>query len=170
MSTQTVTRAGIHQIERYTLPVWADAQARFLTLPIVTEPALCQLTAQSLSVQASHALQVPLAQCEVREQCERVFLVAFAGQKSVDPELPFALFDLGQRYDRAFQRYAQAVAPSVYFTPHEWWERAKRACDKCLVELERVADRATVAELVYLVLKLQMPLAWPEGYGERHYA
>lgn len=171
MAIQPVTRAVTHQIAYASLPVWAMAQASALTLPVVTVPTLCPLAAQSLSVKASHALQMPLAQCNVKEQCGRVCLVGFVERcHDVDPELPFALFDLGQRYDRAFRRYAQAVARSARFEPRDWWKRAKRLCDKCLAELERVAGRATVAELVYLVLKLQMPLAWPTGYGEQGYA
>lgn len=166
--TQPITRAVACQIAHTTLPMWATVQVSALTLPVVMTPTLCPLEVQSLAVRASHALEMPLAQCDVREQCGRVCLVGFVEQHhDADPELPFALFDLGKRYDRAFRRYAQAVARSSRFTPREWWKRAKRLCDKCLVELERVADRATVAELVYLVLKLQMPLAWPEGYGAR---
>ena len=169
--TRVLPKASAHQIKRFSLPAWATAQASALTLPVVTAPTLCPLAAQSLSVKASHAVQMPLAQCAVKEQCGRVCLVSFVEQRrDVDPELPFALFDLGERYDRAFRRYAQSVAMSARFEPRDWWKRAKRLCDKCLTELERVADRATVAELVYLVLKLQMPLAWPEGYGERRYA
>ena len=168
---QVITKAVSHQIRRYTLPTWATVQSAALTLPVVTAPVVSALETQALSVKASHALQMPLAQCDVREQCGRVCLVSFVEQRrDTDPELPFALFDLGQRYDHAFRRYAQSVAMSARFEPRDWWKRAKRLCDKCLAELERVADRATVAELVYLVLKLQMPLAWPEGYGERRYA
>lgn len=168
---QVVTRAVVHQIKRRTLPTWATAQASALALPVVTKPTLCPLAAQSLSVKASHALQLPLEQCGVQEQCGRVCLVGFVEmRRDVDPELPFALFDLGQRYDRAFRRYAQIVARFSPFEPRRWWKQAKGACDKCLTELERVAARATVAELVYLVLKLQMPLAWPQGYGEQRHA
>ncbi len=171
MSILAVTCADRRQISRHTLPSWATAQASHSALPVVTKPTLCPLEVQLLSVKASHALEAPLAKCDVREQCERVCLVAFVGQqRDADPELPFALFDLGERYDRAFRRYAQAIALSSRFEPRDWWRRAKRLCDKCLAELEKVSSRTTVAELVFLVLKLQMPLAWPEGYGEQEYA
>lgn len=162
-----ITRATTRQIAHSTLPGWATLHAGS-ALPVVYAPRLPAHVVDAVTVQVTHALQFPLSMLTVKEQCGRVYLVATQERHvTVDPELPIALLDLGDRYTRAFARYTRHLATiSPYFDwwmTRRWWRRAQRLCDKCLVALEEVADRMAIEELVYLVLKLQRPLAWPTG-------
>ena len=172
-----VTHAVTHQITHTTLPVWATQytgglKATGLALPVVCKPQLPAYIADAVAVQVTHALQFPLGMLEVKEQCGHVYLVATKERHvTVDPELPIALLNLGDKYARAFARYAQHLTTiGPYFDrgmTERWWKRAHRLCGKCLAALEQVADKITIEELVYLVLKLQQPLAWPTGKTER---
>jgi len=125
----------------------------------------------ALIIKATNALQVPLATMQVREACGQVFLVAFEGAREQrDPELPMIIQPMGRKFERAYQRFAQQVAEfSPYvFSYAKWWKEAKRRCDRALKALE--ADPAlsclSVEEAAYFVLKLQLPLAFPQGAQE----
>ena len=170
---RAITRAERAAIAAWTLTAWASAQQQ--TLPVLRGQDLAMIVTppvkDSLAIKATNALQMPLETVQIKEACGQVFLVAFeAARERRDPELPMVLQPMGRKFERAYQRFAQQVAS---FSPHifefgKWWEEAKRRCDKALKALETDPALAnlSVEEAAYFVLKMQIPLAFPQGTKE----
>jgi len=170
MGLTWLTRADRRNLAYRGLNDWAQLAVTELSLPVVREPEVSSMTRETLAVMASHALGYPLGMCNVRERVGRVYLVgAIELEYHADPELPLCLVNLGEPYERTFRTYFKHVAR---FVPHQdvgvWWRRAHKLCARCLDNLEQVAGRLSVQELVYLVVRLQVPLAWPRGKDWAH--
>lgn len=177
MSTEiqvaTVNKASLKPQAKSTLTDWALMRAVARPLPVVRDPDIDPLVRQQLAVMVSYALGRPLREFDVIERVGRIVTVSVVpATHNPDPEIPLALVPLGRRYDRALRAYVHRLVEQrpwemagygVVGDPACWWRKAKRACDKVLRALDRVGGLLNSSELAYLVLRLQVPLAWPEG-------
>lgn len=164
MENQMVGRARVEQIRYIGLRPWAAASlidGLKAVVPIGTLPAIQQQAVTDIaSVMAANAFGSSLHSLKVVEACGRVVLVsAVPYRQTRDPVLPLAMIHTGNGYDRAFAQYAQHLAR--FTSDSRWWNQARAYCDAVLYELEKIAARFSVQELAYLVVKLQVPLAWP---------
>lgn len=144
------------------------AQARAITVPFSAHPiAVQEAITDTVSIMAARALAAALGRLEVRETCGRIVLVAVEEHRiQRDPVIPLTLLNLGQQYNRAFAEYVQHLTQymqAVADNRRGWWNKACKLCDKAICALEERAHTLTVEELSYLVTKLQVPLAWPQG-------
>lgn len=168
----TLGRAEVARVSYIGLCAWAlqgIAQARAITVPFTSHPIEVQeAISDTVSIMASRALASALGRLEPRETCGRVVLVAVEEQHvQRDPIIPLALLDLGREYNKAFGKYVQHLvqyqAAIFRGSPQKWWNRACGLCNKTIDALEKAAHVLTIEELSYLVVKLQVPLAWPQG-------
>jgi hypothetical protein len=168
VSSALLTRAEVRQVAYVGLTNWAMAIAQEVDRAVVPASQLQSKTLfEMASVRAANALGAPLGSLEVREAVGRVVWVAC--EKAAyprDPLMPLVMFYLSRRYERAYCNYVRHVVR--YYPSNEcWWARARKLCDKVMTALGEVTNRLTRTELAYLVLKLQVPLAWPTGKPER---
>lgn len=161
-----LTRAEVRQVTYVGLTNWAMAIAQEVDLAVVPASLLQSETLfEMASVRAANALGAPLGALEVREAVGRVVWVAC--EKALvqrDPLIPLVMVYLSRRYERAYCNYVRYIAR--YYNDERWWAKARKLCDRVLAALSEVVGSLTRMELAYLVLKLQVPLAWPMGKPE----
>lgn len=168
--TVTLGRKDVVWISYVGLYSWATqsmVQARAITVPFETHPRVVRDSITDMaSIMAARALGYALGEMEVKETCGRVVLVSVKEHQEMrDPVIPLALINLGDRYNQALANYVRHVAH--YLTGRRWWDRAQGLCDKAIDALQKVAGALSAEELAYLVVKLQVPLAWPQGREEK---
>jgi len=168
----TLSRPEVARVNYMGLRSWAlqgIIQARKMPVPFAAHPiAVRESITDAVSIMAAHALASPLGKLEVMETCGRIVLVAVEEQRAPrDPIIPLALVNLGDRYNKAFAKYVRHLAR--YSTEQRWWNRAYSLCGKVIKALEEVAGALAAEELSYLVMKIQVPLAWPTGRAENPY-
>lgn len=168
-ATVLLTRADVAQVKHAGLANWAVTMAQEVDRAIVSG---CWIQSKTLfdmaSIRAASALGAPLGRLEVKEAVGRVLWIA-CERVSIqhDPVIPLVLIPMGRRYEQAYCQYVRHVARYyAYAAGGGWWARAYELCGGVLAALSKVADRLTRVELAYLVLKLQIPLAWPVGVKE----
>jgi hypothetical protein len=161
-----LTRAEVRQVTYVGLTNWAMAMAQEVDRAVVPASLLQSRTLfEMVSVRAANALGSPLASLELKEAVGRVVWVACEKMSlQRDPLIPLVMVYLSRRYEWAYCDYVRHVAR--YYANERWWAEARKLCDRVLAALSEVAGRLTRTELAYLVLKLQVPLAWPTGKPE----
>jgi hypothetical protein len=162
----TLSRAEAVRASYMGLRSWAVegmAQARATTRPFRTYPVAVQESIiDTVSIMAACMLSAPLGKMEIMETCGRIALVAMEEYGIARGLIvPLSLVNLGGEYNSALAEYAQHV--SKYVRDQRWWNKARVKCDDLLCALEKVACVLTAEELSYLVVKIQVLLAWPQG-------
>lgn len=165
--TTLLTRAEVSQVSYTGLTNWAMAMAQEVDLAVVPAASLQSPTLfDMVSVRTANALGAPLGALEIKEAVGRVVWVACEKAPfQRDPLIPLVMIHLSRRYERTYCDYVRHVAR--YTRDERWWAKARKLCDKVMMALNDVTNKLTRVELAYLVLKLQVPLAWPTGMRER---
>jgi len=166
----TLSRADVAQISYIGLQSWAMqalVQARAVVVPFEMHPVVVQDSITDMvSIMAACALGSALGKLEVKETCGRVVWVSVTEHYvQRDPVIPLTLISRGSKYNKALANYVRHV--TQYVNDQSWWNKSQKLCDKVIDALQGVAGRLSAEELAYLIVKLQVPLAWPQGREEK---